>query len=118
QCKPKLADYQACTSGEQCSGGSCKVRCFTPDSKTFAAACEFNDECRQGTCSAALLGAVNGKCVCTEDSHCGTGNYCNAGIAGVGTNVCKSKLDLGKACTKDHQCRSNRCSLFTCKEDN
>jgi microsomal dipeptidase-like Zn-dependent dipeptidase len=84
QCKPKIADYQACTSGEQCSGGSCKVRCFTPDSKSFGGSCEFNDECRQGTCSAALLGAVNGKCVCTEDTHCGTGNYCNTGIAEAG----------------------------------
>jgi hypothetical protein len=42
-------------------------------------------------------------------------DYCNTGVAGVGTNTCKVKLAEGQACTNDHQCKSDRCSLFTCK---
>jgi hypothetical protein len=116
ECRLRLADGTACTSAEQCRGNACRTRCYTPGSKSFGESCEFNAECRQGTCSAELLGIVNGKCVCTQDRHCGNGNYCYAGIADVGTNVCKPKLADGKACTKDHQCASNRCALFKCKD--
>lgn len=57
--------------------------------------------------------------LCTQDSHCGAGRYCNEGIdigvADIGKNVCKDKLAKGKACTKDHQCKSNECGLVTCR---
>ncbi len=76
--------------------------------------CRFDDECRTGQCTAPIGGATKGKCVCNEDRHCGEGRYCNEGVAGIGTNVCKDKLAKGKACTKDHQCKSDRC-FITCK---
>jgi len=116
ECRTKLADYAGCTSADQCSGGACRTKCYHPASKAFGASCEVEPECKQGTCSAALLGLVNGRCVCTGDSHCGSGSYCNTGVAGVGTNVCKPKLAKGKLCTKDHQCLSNRCTVTGCRD--
>ena len=58
ECRARLSDGALCTSAEQCSGNACKTRCYTPGSKSFGASCEFNAECRQGTCSAELLGVV------------------------------------------------------------
>jgi microsomal dipeptidase-like Zn-dependent dipeptidase len=116
ECRARKADGQSCTSADQCGGGACRAAtCYTPGSKAFGQSCNFNAECRQGTCSAELLGLVNGSCVCNEDSHCGAGNYCNKGVAGIGSNDCRPKLNKGQLCTKDHQCKSNRCSI-TCKD--
>lgn len=111
QCKPKKDDGEACTRAEMCASGVCKVRCYTPDSKSLGQSCNINEECREGTCSGAGWGAVPGKCVCTQDSHCPTGQYCNKGVAGVGTNVCKPKLKDGAVCTKDHQCEGGACNV-------
>ncbi|MET0168069.1 MAG: dickkopf-related protein [Vicinamibacterales bacterium] len=110
QCVPQKADGQGCTRATQCAGAACNVRCYTPASKNMGASCNINDECRVGTCSGAGWGAIPGKCVCTEDTHCGTGQYCNTGAADIGTNVCKPRLADGKACTKDHQCTTLKCS--------
>lgn len=111
----KKADGQPCTSAGQCAGGACRAAtCYTPASKAFGQSCNFNAECRVGKCSAELFGLINGSCVCNEDWHCGTENYCNKGIAGIGSNDCRPKLDRGRLCTKDHQCKSNRCAI-TCR---
>jgi microsomal dipeptidase-like Zn-dependent dipeptidase len=119
-CKAKLANGALCTKDHQCSAGRCKTGfCSAESSVSMGGECRFDDECRAGKCSSPVGGATKGKCVCTEDGHCGTGRYCyegvEIGIADIGKNVCKDKLSKGKACTKGHQCRSNECKLFTCR---
>ena len=114
-CKPKLANGALCTKDHQCSAGRCKTGfCSAEASVAMGGECRFDDECRAGQCSAPIGGATKGKCVCSDDDHCGQGRYCNKGVGGIGTNVCKDKLAKGKACTKDHQCISDRC-FITCK---
>ncbi len=110
-CKPKLIDGAVCTKAHMCASGFCKVRCYTPSSKSFGQSCNINEECTQGTCSGAGWGAIPGKCVCTSDSHCATGQYCNEGVAGIGTNVCKPKLADGTVCTQAHMCAGGACNV-------
>jgi Cys-rich repeat protein len=114
-CKDKLADGALCTKAHQCRGGACNVRCYTPNSKSIGQSCNISAECAAGKCSGTGWGAVPGKCVCEDDSDCGSGQYCNKGVAGIGSNVCKSKLSNGDACTKGRQCKSGCCKVFKFK---
>ena len=50
---------------------------------------------------------------CRSNSDCGSKQYCGNPIAGM--RKCKDKRSKGKACTKKHQCRSNKCSWGKCK---
>ncbi len=107
-------DGQPCTSWRQCESDFCNVVCYSPDSKSLGEACNVEAECRQGACSAALWGAVNGKCVCDADSDCDDNQYCYHGFADIGTNVCKKRLANGTACLKNHQCASGECACNQC----
>lgn len=114
ECRAKKADGQTCTQAADCAGGACRAAtCYTPESKNMGQSCNFNAECRQGKCSAELLGLVNGKCVCENNADCGSGNYCDKGTLGVGTNTCKAKKAQGVSCTAGDQCRSGRCNIIT-----
>lgn len=120
-CKSKLGNGALCTQDHQCAANRCKTGfCSAESSVNMGGDCRFDDECREGKCSSPVGGATKGKCVCTQDSHCGAGRYCNEGVdigvADIGKNVCKDKLANGKACTKDHQCASGECKLFRCKQ--
>ena len=114
-CKPLLPDGAVCTKAHMCEGGACNVRCYTPNSKSMGQSCNVSAECEKGKCSGTGWGAVPGKCVCEENRDCDNDEYCNKGVAGIGTNVCKKKLAQGKACTKDHQCKSDCCKLYNFK---
>ena len=71
--------------------------------------CTKGDECKSGRCTG--VAGLKGVCVCNEDLDCGSSKlYCNTGLKGLGSNVCKAKLVDGQACTKDHQCTSAECS--------
>ncbi len=111
-CRAKQADGALCTKAHQCSGGSCNVRCYTANSKNMGQSCNISDECAKGKCSGTGWGAIPGKCVCDSNNDCSSNKYCYKGVGGIGTNVCKKKLDLGKACTKGHQCKSNCCRIY------
>lgn len=56
-----------------------------------------------------------GEPYCDEDGDCLSDEYCNKGIASIGRNVCKSKLDNGAACSHGGQCESGKCPLLVCK---
>ena len=54
---------------------------------------------RNASASLAIAVVVSRQMRVYPDRHCGAGSYCNTGVAGVGTNACKAKLDLTRACT-------------------
>jgi len=56
-----------------------------------------------------------GEPYCTNDSDCLDDEYCNTGVATVGRNVCKSKIDTGAACSRSGQCESGKCRLLFCR---
>jgi hypothetical protein len=84
---------------------------FSMQSPTVAldGSCRVNGACKVGTCT-SVDGITAGKCVCTEDTHCGGDEYCAKGLGPLSTNQCKARLADGTACTGDHQCASRRCS--------
>ncbi len=110
ECRSKLADGQLCDQGRKCQSGNCKVSCYTPNSKNMGQSCNINAECKQGKCSAELLGLVNGKCVCEDDGDC-TKGYCDKGTLSIGTNSCKSLKKLEEGCSRGAQCASGCCKL-------
>ena len=114
KCARKLADGERCLDGRVCQSGQCNAAvCYTPRSVAMGEVCRVNDECKVGTCS-SLNGITLGKCVCTQEAHCGAGNYCNTGAADIGTNVCKAQLAHWAVCTQDHQCQAGRCKSGLC----
>ncbi len=117
-CKASLNNGALCISGDQCKAGRCKSGfCSAEASAVMGDSCRFNDECRVGKCNAPVGGITAGKCVCKNDSDCGSGKWCNAGID-LTVNSCNTKLAKGASCGKagsignDHKCKSGKCSGF------
>jgi microsomal dipeptidase-like Zn-dependent dipeptidase len=124
-CEPLKNDNESCAAvggGHQCKGGHCKfARCYTPNSVAMGGTCYVDDACKEGKCNA--IDGTKGTCVCKEDTDCGTGKWCDAGLD-LKTNVCRSKLDKGESCGQplsvgnDHKCKSGECSgapFYKCK---
>lgn len=73
--------------------------------------CKEDLQCRSSRCS-------NGECVCNEDSDCPLGQSCFKPAAAP--NFCSStSRDVGAACDRDDQCRSNQCEddVCVCRHD-
>jgi hypothetical protein len=91
------------------------ARCYTPNSVAMGGTCYNDDACKEGKCSA--IDGAQGTCVCKEDSDCGAGKWCDAGLD-TKINACRAKLDKGESCGKtgsvgnDHKCKSGKCSGF------
>lgn len=107
----------ACTSDASCSAGQfCTAG--IPDFKDnvckpknpHGTPCSTKRQCQSDRCAWGMCADAD---ECRADSDCPSGNYCGDPIAGKAK--CKALLDKGKACTKDAQCASNKCSLFFCK---
>lgn len=79
------------------------------DRKAFGQTCTRGGECLSDRCAGLECAQAHD---CMEDSDCGSDEYCNLGVIGVGRNECKGKLEDHKACTKDHQCASGHCSQW------
>jgi hypothetical protein len=77
-------------------------------------ACYLDDACKEGKCTA--IDGAKGTCVCKEDSDCGAGKWCDAGLD-FKTNTCKNKLNDGEICGKvgelgvGHRCKSGDCKV-------
>ena len=56
-----------------------------------------------------------GEPYCRDDSDCFDDEFCNTGVATIGRNVCKNRLDQGATCSRSGQCASGSCSLFVCR---
>lgn len=114
---------------DHCEGGECVCRhdgdcpngqvCRTPitgrnrceagsdGNLTIGNACERNDQCKSGRCE-------GGRCVCSSDNDCATGQSCFTPI--TGPNFCESTtLALGASCNRDSQCRSDKCQGGACR---
>ena len=123
-CKDKLSDGSVCTKDEQCQAGRCKAGfCSALASASMGESCRFDDECREGKCNAPVGGVTKGTCVCSKDSDCGAGKWCDEGLDAK-VNACRPKLDKGEKCGavgtfgNDHKCKSGECSglpNFVCK---
>ena len=99
-CQPLKNDNESCEvvgGGHQCKGGHCVFpgRCYTPNSVAMGGTCYTDDACKEGKCSA--IDGAKGTCVCKEDSDCGAGKWCDAGMD-TKVNVCRAKLDKGQSC--------------------
>lgn len=58
---------------------------------------------------------------CSDDSACGSGEYCDKGTITIGKNQCVAKKANNSACAMvggDHQCQSGKCSLGRCYAEN
>jgi hypothetical protein len=119
QCLTLKPDNETCDligGSHQCKSGQSKLgRCYTPKSVSAGGTCYNDDACKAGKCSA--IDGAKGTCVCKEDSDCGSGKWCDAGID-FKLNECRAKLDKGDSCGKagsmgnDHKCKSGQCSGF------
>jgi len=90
--------------------------CYQTRSVSLGGSCHHNGQCRKGQCSGFVFPACSeGKCVCSSDSDCSSGEYCYFGVLGIGTNQCKPKKENGKGCTKRKHCISDRCYWGKCK---
>lgn len=108
---------EVCDAGHVCPKAKPHYRCgecMAFGSAALGDLCKSDSQCRVGQCS-GVCGISTGKCVCNDDRQCAGGQYCYKGVADIGTNQCKAKLDNRKACTKDKQCKSGRCYWGSCK---
>lgn len=117
-CEPLKNDNESCEvvgGGHQCKGGHCVFpgRCYTPNSVAMGGTCYTDGACKEGKCSA--IDGAKGTCVCKEDSDCGAGKWCDAGMD-TKVNACRAKLAQGQSCAgvagNDHKCKSGKCSGF------
>ena len=105
--------------GHQCKSGLCKLsRCYTPESVAMGGTCYVNDACKEGKCSS--LDGTKGTCVCKEDTDCGTGKYCNAGLDATRNNclALKNDNDTCDIASGGHQCKSGQCRFSRCYTPN
>lgn len=118
KCESLKNDTESCPAvggGHACKSGKCNLgRCYTPNSVAMGGACYLDDACKEGKCTA--IDGAKGTCVCKEDSDCGTGKWCDAGLD-FKTNTCKNKLNDGEICGKvgelgvGHRCKSGDCKV-------
>ncbi len=100
-----------CPSGKVCrtpitGSNFCEAPNKEDEARSVGAVCEHDSECRSKQCEF-------NKCVCSHDSDCPTGQECYRPI-GTG-NVCRTVgLTMGAACSKNSQCRSNKCEKNEC----
>lgn len=101
-----------CTSSPQCPSGQ---TCFTPVlSPNFCSptnlpiwsVCQKNDQCASNKCE-------GGRCVCTSNSHCISGQTCFTPL--LSQNFCAAtNLPMGSSCVKNDQCQTNKCEQGEC----
>jgi Cys-rich repeat protein len=94
-----------CAGGWYCEKGVAHNACT--EQKDIGGGCTRDAQCLAGRCAALRCAEPD---ECQADGDCGTGKYCNTGVAELGRNVCAATLADGKACTKDPQCTSRHCS--------
>jgi Cys-rich repeat protein len=103
-----------CPSGQVCRTPiTGRNRCEAGEDGTLAvgAACQRDAQCKSGRCE-------RDECVCRSDSDCPAGQSCYTPVTGA--NYCSSTtLALGASCSRDSQCRSDKCQdrECVCKKD-
>jgi hypothetical protein len=119
QCVALKSDGSACAligGDHQCKSTHCGFgHCFTPGSVAAGGTCYTDTACKGGKCTS--IDGAKGTCVCKDDSDCGTGMWCDAGLD-FKKNACRAKLNAGASCGdalsvgNDHKCKSGKCSGF------
>lgn len=121
QCASDRCAWGKCADADECrDSGDCKSSEFCGDPiggkatckalKSKGKACTKASQCSTNRCS---LGKCAAKDECASNSDCSSNRYCGNPVAGK--RSCKAKKSKGKACTKKHQCSSNKCSWAKCK---
>lgn len=110
-------DKCVCKSDGDCPNGQA---CYTPvgkanycasTTKALGASCSKDSQCASDKCE-------KDECVCKSDSDCPSGESCFT--PALGKNYCDSTTKgLGDSCSKDNQCRSDKCQggNCVCKKD-
>ena len=94
-----------CASGEFCNNRLGQNRCLANRSLDVGESCDKNQECSSGKCQ----GTGNDReCVCNVDTDCGPAEYCN-NRASKNRCLAERTLNVGEACDKNKECRSNKC---------
>ncbi|MBI2394594.1 MAG: hypothetical protein HYV09_33805, partial [Deltaproteobacteria bacterium] len=83
----------SCTSGAESTAGTCNG----------GGVCSFTTK----ACGAYVCGATSCKSVCTGDTDCASGFYCNVG-------TCTAKAAMGASCTGASSCASGNCVDGVC----
>ncbi len=121
QCESNRCAWGKCADPDECrDSGDCNSNQYCGDPiggkatckplKSEGQACTKKSQCATDRCS---WGRCAAKDECKSNSDCNSNQYCGNPIAGKQT--CKAKKAKGKACTKKHQCQSNKCSWGKCK---
>ncbi|HLL83107.1 MAG TPA: membrane dipeptidase [Longimicrobium sp.] len=118
ECIAKKVDGDSCSRDGQCRSGACGGCadtvgwCYTPRSKAYGQTCKSDRECVTDRCSADCYANPTGSCLCQEDWHCGSTQYCGWGF---NSGKCQNKKSRGAACSSGRECLSGTCRWsFTC----
>ncbi len=101
-CTKNACVAASCTDGKK-DGGESDVDCGGSTSCArcpLGGACTAGGDCKSGKCA-------GGKCVCAQDSDCGSGDYCDNG-------TCKAQLTQGTKCAAANQCTTGNCVDGVC----
>ncbi|MBM4320462.1 MAG: hypothetical protein FJ125_11005 [Deltaproteobacteria bacterium] len=128
-CNP-LRPEECATS--HCAGFLAPAVCYQPGVRGYSQSCMANDHCGSGRCGldcsfnltdcnplnlASLDPADCGcrpRCECSADEDCGNRKYCGSlevlGQSFGDLKRCRDKKGDGDPCTRDGQCRDNKCA--------
>jgi|GEM_PF-2135627 len=94
-----------CGRNKFCNNRLGKNRCLAYRTIAVGQSCSKNKECKSNKCQGS---GKNRACVCNSDNDCGSNKYCNKRL---GKNRCLAyrSTPVGKSCTKNKECKSNKC---------
>ena len=101
-----------CNDSQQCAHG---LKLWKPNRcealLSIGAGCVRDCQCASGHCHGLRCGE------CTRDSDCEAGNYCHGrNLPLVVVNRCKPGKGHGAVCSRDAECKSERCHGLRCGE--
>lgn len=117
QCRSGKCQSDRCvcrTDGDCATGEVCNRRIGRPNlcetgndgNRLLGAACTSNDQCKSTRCQGDA-------CVCRSNTDCPAGQACYTPVTRA--NYCASTTSpLGAACSKNSQCRSDKCESGEC----
>jgi hypothetical protein len=108
----KVADGDACTMDEDCSGGS-KSSCYKGACRplgTAGQACDYSDDCASDHCNVESVCAAKK----ANGQACTSGGDCASERCDFNTSMCAEKVAEGAACAFSDECKTGNCEKSVC----